>query len=243
MEVFVPEGFKAFENPNGIFIENSLDNMVFKWISTRDLRKNGIDSNGMLSQYGRRNFNGIFDDLIDDIYTDPESKQFEDSVKKHGGFFISIEKFDKCYHDQADLEAKKYLEGSKDAQSVLPSGEAFDCLFEHIYERFSEYVLKNQKSKENAFEAWNRIATEKRSEHISKGIFGIKELLDSDYEHSSEMQSFCPVFRSTPLMILNKYIDLESRIDTNIVTWYLGIRHFTHPQNAFFDYRIVILLK
>ena len=243
MEVFVPEGFKAFEKSDGIFIENSLDNMVFKWISTRDLRKNGIDSNGTSSQYGRRNFNGIFDDLINGWYSDPESEQFEDSVKKHGGFFISTEKFNKCYHDQADSEAKKYLEGSKDAQSVLPSGEAFDCLFEHIYEKFSEYVLKNKMPNENAFEAWNRIATEKRPEHISKGIFGIKELLDSDYEHSSEMQSFCPVFRSTPLMILNKYIDLESRIDTNIVTWYLGIRHFTHPQNAFFDYRIVILLK
>ena len=165
----VPNGFEAYATQDGVFIRNIRDGKVFKWQPIRNLVPNGIDRNGKNSRYGRRSFNGPFNDLEGDTYQDPESAQFEQTVRKHGGFYISVEKFKPCYKSKAERSAKNYLLGSVDAISALPSGEAFDCLFEYIYERFSKYVLKHQKSDETPYEAWNRIAEEQNKKFMEKG--------------------------------------------------------------------------
>ena len=239
----VPNGFEAYATQDGVFIRNIRDGKVFKWQPIRNLVPNGIDRNGKSSRYGRRSFDGPFNDLEGDTYQDPESAQFEKTVRKHGGFYISVEKFKPCYKSKAERSAKNYLLGSVDAISALPSGEAFDCLFEYIYERFRKYVLKNQKSDETPYEAWNRIAEEQNNKFMEKGIYGIKGLMDHQYEHTSELGGGCYAYRGEFRMILISYVQRETRIDPKDVAWCLGLRNFCHPDCAKLGYRIMILPK
>ena len=139
----IPNGFEAYATRDGVFIRNTHDGKVFKWQPIRNLALNGIDRNGKSSRYGRRSFNGPFNDLERDTYQDPESAQFEQTVRTYGGFYISVEKFKPCYKLEAKRLAKNYLQCSTDAISALPSGEAFDCLFEYIYERDRIFTKAN----------------------------------------------------------------------------------------------------
>ena len=236
----VPNGFKPYATQDGVFIINVRDGKVFKWQPIRNLAPNGIDRNGKSSRYGRRSFNGLFNDLEGDIYKDPESEQFEQAARKHGGFYISIEKFKPCYKQEAESHAKNYLRESVDAMSALPSGEAFDCLFEYIYERFRKYVLKHQKPTETPYEAWNRIAKAQKAQFIKKGIYGIQGLMDHQYEHTSEVGGGCCAYRGEFRMILISYITGETRINPKDVAWCLGLRNFCHPSCAKLGYRIMI---
>ena len=239
----VPNGFESYATQDGVFIRNIQDGKVFKWQPIRSLEPNGINRNGKDSRYGRRSFNGPFNDLAGNTYQDPESAQFEQAVRKYGGFYISVEKFEPCYRAEAEQQAKSYLKGSTDAISALPSGGAFDCLFEYIYERFRKYVLKNQRSDETSYEAWNRIAEEQDAKFKEEGIYGIKGLMDHRHEHTSECVGECCAYRGEFRMNLIGLTYKETRIDTKYVSWCLGLRNFCDPYCAKFGYRIMILPK
>ena len=239
----VPNGFEAYATQDGVFIKNIHDGKVFKWQPIRNLAPNGIDRNGKSRRYGRRSFNGPFDDLKGNLYQDPEAARFEQTVRKYGGFYISVEKFDRCYKKKAERCAKSYLQGATDAISALPSGEAFDCLFEYIYERFRKYVLKHKKEDETLYKAWNRIAEEQNENFVVKGIYGIKGLLDYRYEHTSEVSGVCCAYRGEFRMLLISYFYGETRIDPKDVAWCLGLRNYSHPTFLKLGYRIMILPK
>lgn len=240
----VPNGFKPYATQDGVFIRNICDGKVFKWQPIRNLDSNGIDRNGNNSRYGRRSFDGPFNELERNNYKDPEALQFEQTVQKYGGFYISVEKFEPCHKSKAECCAKDYLRKSEDAISTLPSGEAFDCIFEYIYERFRKYVLKHQSSDETPYEAWNRIAEEQNESFKKKGIYGIKGLMDHQHEYTSEIVgNECCAYRGEFRMMLISYLDGETRIDPKDVSWCLGLRNFCHSEYAKFGYRIMILPK
>ena len=240
----VPNGFEAYATRDGVFIRNIRDGKVFKWQPVRNLARNGVDRNGKPSRYGRRSFVGPFDDLKGDLYQDPEAELFEQTVQKHGGFYISVEKLMPCDKSEAEDYAKNYLAKSVDAISALPSGEAFDCLFEYIYERFrKEIILRHLKLSETLYDAWNRVAEERKEEFAKKGIYGIKGLMDGRHENTSELGGGCCAYRGEHRMILISYVDGETRINPKDVSWCLGLRNFCHPDFAKFGYRIMILPK
>lgn len=239
----VPNGFEVYATKNGVFITNNNDGKVFKWISTCNLSSNGIDSNGNISRYGRRSFDGCFNVLVDGSYQDPEAKKFEKTAKKHEGFYISVEKQKPCYKLEADKYAKNYLAGTTDAESLLPSGGAFDCMYQDIYQRFRRHVLKHQRVDETPYKAWNRIADEEKARFLKEGIYGIKGLMDHKHEHTSECVGTCCAYRGEFRMILISYDHEEERIDPRYVSWCLGLRNFCHPNCANLGYRIMILPK
>lgn len=238
----IPIGFKVYENPqDGLFIRNTIDSRIFKWISTNDLDPNGLDRNGNCCTYGRRCFSPLkaFDESG---FEDHESEQFEFAVKKHGGFYISVDKFPPHCKSEAEHYAKKYLLGSIDAVSALPSREAFDCLFEHIYENFRAYVLAHQKNGETPYDAWNRISEMKKYDFYQNGIYGIKGLMDGKNEHTSEQVidgNYC-IYRGEYRMNLFAY-GLEQPTNLEEANWFLARREFCEKFYAYFGYRVMIL--
>ena len=103
----IPIGFIVCGNSqDGFFISNIIDGRTFKWISTNDLEANGIDRNGNCCTYGRRCFSPL-NSFDESGFEDPESEQFEFAVKKHGGFYISVDKFPPQCKSEAEHYAKK----------------------------------------------------------------------------------------------------------------------------------------
>lgn len=240
----IPNGFEGYKTEDGLFIRNIQDGKEFKWIPISELEANGIDRNGNLSQYGRRSFDGPFNDLDGETYKDVESKPFEETAQKHKGFYISVEKFKKCYKDEAEQAAKKYLKDSTDAKSALPSGGAYDCLFEYIYERFRKYVLDNQNEDESPYDAWNRIAEAEEDKHKKDGVYGIKNLMNKVEEHTSELGGgwdSCAYRTVGYMQLFNGWNENEKIIDPKHVRWGLGLRNFCYFRFAEMGYRIMIL--
>ena len=241
----VPINFEIYVHiQNGTFIRNIYDGKIFKWISTSDLAPNGIDRNGDYSQFGRRSFSKLNSTTELNCFEDIESDIFEEVVKKYGGFYISIEKFPTCHKKEAKHNAQKYMQKAVDAVSSLPSGEAFDCLFEHIYEKFYNYVSENKKPNETLYTAWNRIAKEQEANFYSNGIYGINGLIDGRNEHTSEEiigEEYC-AYRGAFGMNLYTYTP-ETAINPEDALWALGYRKFCENPYAFFGYRIMILPK
>lgn len=242
MKPLVPIGFETLVTGDGVFIKNILDGKTFKWISVKNLESNGIDRNGEFCQYGRRNFDASLHNFNLIAFEDPESEQFEQTVLKYGGFYISVDKFSSCNKSEAEHYAKKYLLGSIDAISTLPSGEAFDCMFEYIYELFREYVLTNKKTDETPYAAWNRIAEEHKEDFYKNGIWGIKDLMDGRNEHTSEKiagNDYC-LYRGEHKMSLISY---RPAINPEDASWSLSFRAICENFYAYFGYRIMILPK
>lgn len=239
----VPNGFTAYATKDGVFMRNILDGRVFKWQPVRKLARNGIDSKGKISRDGRRSFGGYFNDLEKNTYQDPEAEQFEKCARKYGGFYISVEKIEPCYKSEAEQHAKNYLIGATDAESLLPSGAAFDCMFEYIYERFCKYVLKYQGPDETPYQAWNRIAKKETAKFKKEGIYGIKGLMDHQHEHTSEVAGSCCAYRGEFRMSLISYAKEEKSINPQEVFWCLGLRNYCHPRCGNMGYRIMILPK
>ena len=239
----VPINFETYVHiQNGTFIRNIYDGKILNWISTLDLAPNGIDRNGNNSQFGRRSF-GQFNSATEfNCFEDIESESFEYVVKRYGGFYISVEKFPPCDKKNAKHYAQKYMQTAVDAVSTLPSGEAFDCLFEHIYEEFYNYVLKHKKNEETLFAAWNRISKEQEDNFYVNGIYGIKGLIDGRNEHTSEEipgGEYC-VYRGESRMSLFTYTP-ETTINPEDAFWFLGRREFCENFYSYFGYRIMIL--
>ena len=235
----VPTGFEAYELHNyvdGIFVKNVQDNLVFKWISTRDLISNGIDMNGNSCQYGRRSFNSFSVKNLED----PESAQFELTNKKYGGFYISINKFPSRSKSEAEKYVKQYLHGHIDAISALPSGEAYDCLFEHIYEKFREYMLSHKVPTETPYECWNRLVKENEIV-FSQYIYGLYGLMDGHNEHTSEklIGNRYHIYRSETRMTLFSVLQTPTNIEE--AYWFLGNRGFCKPGSKEMDFRIMVL--
>lgn len=246
MKYFVPNGFEFFKTNNGVFIVNSRDKKVFKWINVEKLTCNGIDSSGKTSKYGRRQFDGNFfpGPPNDEGFLDLEAKIFEEFAPKIGGFYISVEKEKPCYKPEADKFAKSYLAESADVQSLLPSGAAFDCMLQSIYERFLRFVVIVKMKQETLYDAWNRIAEFKKETFLTNGIWGIKGLMDHAHEHTSEyIDDLCCPYRGEFRMNLISYTSNESRIDPKYVSWCLGLRNYCHNNYANLGYRIIILPK
>lgn len=206
----IPAHFEAFEDSeDGFFIINQRDESIFKWIYTEKLECNGIDDNGELSRSGRRNFDGtIFpSDFGPKGYYESNNSHFKKCIMDFGGFYIATSKARKIDKEnivnfsgdgkivdcitfsyakaEAEGYAKNYAENGEFITEV-PCGAAMDCVFEDIFERFYKEVQSLKKHYRTEYAAWNDYAKQKEKDFISKGIYGMHDLIGVGDEMTSE---------------------------------------------------------
>lgn len=168
----IPEGYVHLKGTweNGFVIQNEADKSEFVWIPVGWLDNDAVlDRKHPNEKIGRINwFNSNFSD---DGYHEETDTQFVESVKKYGGFYfaryhasrvneklvfqkgnmpwVNINYFD------AVFATANYAEGSKDVQSCITNGAAFDAVIRWIIKSKAKTLAELIEDSTNWGNYWN----------------------------------------------------------------------------------------
>lgn len=263
----IPRNFRWFQEENDLFIVNQEDGSIFKWIQViGNLRKNGL-TEGIKTEYGRRNFDGIFESKFNDNYFHETcDHKFKECIKRYGGFYISVYKaryekderityagigilVNSIKYDNAKKIATNYMlkyRASNNYTTDLPCGAAMDCIYEYAFEMLEKEVLKKMLPGERKADAWNRISKAKRYEEI--GVYGIQDLLTGEAELTTETYAsekcHVAVRNGTRGLFTICNDDYEKQMfETGEAIYFeLGCRNFISRDAAFFGYGFRLML-
>lgn len=166
-EPVIPEGYVHLtgEWNTGFVIQNKADKSEFVWVPVGYLDPDGtLDGEHFVEKFGRMNF--YDSDFSESGYHEEVNDDFFESVKKHGGYYISRYHASKSkkgklvfkkgndpwvninYHD-AEKAAADYAKDSKDVVSIITNGTAFDSMLRWIIKsgaKTKEEVVDNSTS-------------------------------------------------------------------------------------------------
>lgn len=145
----IPEGYVHLKGTwhDGFVIQNKADGSLFTWIPVDYLYDTGtLDGKNFNEKFGRRNFYNS--DFSESGYHEEVKQEFIESVKKHGGAYISSCHASKengklvfkkgnmpwvniNYYD-AEKAAESYAKDSKDVASIITNGAIFDSMLSWI---------------------------------------------------------------------------------------------------------------
>lgn len=153
----IPEGFtyKSGKWNTGFIIERTSDGSRFIWVPVGILESDGVlDKEHSYEKFGRRNFVGE-EDLRENEVLEKELKEQWESVKKYGGFYISLYYISKILGGKPESRANSKLfvgmdfhvakqigdefESSETVKSHLLFGAEFDS-FQKMLEKLEEFA-------------------------------------------------------------------------------------------------------
>ena len=263
----IPKPFLSYNKDQELFIVNPEDKSVFKWIQVIGaLKPNGI-TDKTKTEYGRRNYNGIFEAKFDrENYRETSDLEFRNCIKKYGGFYISVYKaryesedhisyagtgsiVDRINYSKAREIATSYMVNhfsNKDFITDLPCGAAMDCIYEAAFELLEKEVLEKQLPGERKYYAWNRIA--KSKDYRQSGVMGIHDFFTGEAEITTEAftrANYHVVVRDGNRGLFSIcYSDYEKDMfdSGRIIHFELGQRNFISKEAEFSGYGFRLML-
>jgi len=176
---YIPEGYVHLKGTwkDGLVIQNKVDGSIFTWIPAGFLDGDAtIDGKNFNEKFGRRNFYNS--DFSESGYHEEVNQEFIESVKKHGGCYISSCHASKengklvfkkgnmpwvniNYYD-AENAAASYAKDSKDVVSIITNGAVFDSMLSWIVKAEAKTLDEVVKDSISWGNYWNSLKSPKK---------------------------------------------------------------------------------